>query len=105
MSEPSQATEGAKAGATDFRSVLKALMGKKVTIVNPESYEAAPVGFRLKEGFYDGKITGVGTDFITLATVFASGKKEGGNQPVKQFIPIVRIKRLSMMKDAIVFHM
>ena len=45
-----QATEPAPAAAEpkDFRSILKALLGKKITIVNPESYEAAPVGFRIK---------------------------------------------------------
>ena len=28
----------------------------------------APVGFRIKEGFYEGKMIGLGTDFLTLAT-------------------------------------
>ena len=99
MSEPSQETAGAKSEATDVRTVLKALTGRKVTIVNPESYEAAPVGFKIKEGFCDGKLTGVDTDFNTLAATFSTGK-----QPVKQFIPIQCIKRLSLMKDSVFFH-
>ena len=96
MSEPAE--------PTDFRSILKKLVGKKLTIVNPESYEAAPVGFRIKEGFYEGKLTGLGPDYLQLATVFESAKKGGGSQPVKQFIPIARIKRISVMKDAVLIH-
>ena len=100
MSEPAPAAADPK----DFRGILKALMGKNLTIVNPESYEAAPVGFRIKEGFYEGKLTGLGPDFIQLATVFESAKKGGGSQPVKQFIPLARIKRISLMKEAVVVH-
>ena len=42
----------------EFKGILKALIGKKCTVVNPESYEAATVGFQLKEGYYAGKISG-----------------------------------------------
>ena len=101
MSDPAPAAAEPK----DFRSILKALLGKKLTVVNPESYEAAPVGFRIKEGFYEAKLIGLGTDFLTLATVFESAKKGGGTQPVKQFIPIARIKRISLMKEAFVVHL
>ena len=101
MSEPAPAAAEPK----DFRTILKALLGKKITIVNPESYEAAPVGFRIKEGFYEGKMTGLGTDFLQLATVWESAKKGGGSEPVKQFIPIARIKRISLKKDAVVIHL
>jgi len=100
MSDPAPAAAEPK----DFRAILKALLGKKITVVNPESYEAAPVGFRLKEGFYEGKLIGLGADFITMATVFESAKKGGGAQPVKQFIPMARIKRVSLMKDAVLMH-
>ena len=89
----------------DFRSLLKALAGKKVTIVNPESYETAAMGFQLKEGYYAGKIGSVGQDFILLHTILQTSKKDGGTVPVKQFIPINRIKRISMMKDEYILHL
>ena len=89
----------------DYRGILTALIGKKVTIVNPESYEAAPVGFTLKEGFYDGKVAGLGRDYLVLSTVFVTSKKEGGKQPVKQFIPLQRIKRISLTKDSAYLHL
>ncbi len=89
----------------DFKSILKALIGKKCTVVNPESYEAAPMGFQLKEGFYTGKIGGMGQDYVVFNTVIATSKKEGGKSPVKQFIPIGRIKRISLMKDNYILHL
>ena len=89
----------------DFRGVLKALVGKNVTVVNPESYESAPMGFQLKEGFYTGKIGKIGSDFILFHTIIAASKKEGGKVPVKQYIPIHRIKRISLMKDTFILHL
>jgi hypothetical protein len=89
----------------DFRGVLLTLVGKNVTIVNPESFEAAPmVGFHLKEGFYKGKITAVGNDYIVFLTMVTLSKKEGGQQPVQQFIPAARLKRVSVMKSGIFLH-
>lgn len=89
----------------DYQGVLKSLVGKNVTIVNPESFEAAPmVGFHLKEGFYKGKVTAVGHDYLVFQTIVALSKKEGGQQPVQQFIPAARLKRVSVMKTGIFLH-
>ena len=89
----------------DYRSILQALVGKPVTIVNPESYESAAMGFQLKEGYYSGKVGGIAKDFVLVHTVLETSKKEGGKVAVKQFIPIERIKRISMMKDAYILHL
>ena len=89
----------------EFKGILKALIGKKCTVVNPESYEAATVGFQLKEGYYAGKISGLGQDYLVFNTVIATSKKEGGKAPVKQFIPIGRVKRISLMKDNYILHL
>ena len=89
----------------DYRSILKALVGKKVTIVNPESYESAAMGFQLKEGYYSGKVGTIAKDFVLLQTVIQTSKKDGGSVPVKQFIPIDRIKRISVMKDEYILHL
>ena len=87
----------------DFQSVLKALLGKPVTVVNPESFETAPMGWQLKEGFYTGRVTGLGKDFMVLQTEITASKKDG-KQPVKQFIPLSRIKRISIMKGNNFLH-
>jgi hypothetical protein len=89
----------------DFRGVLKALKGKTVSVVNPESYEAAPMGFQLKEGYYSGKVAGLQRDFLVFDTSVTTSKKEGGKIPVRQYIPIARVKRISMMKDSFILHL
>ena len=89
----------------EFKGILKALIGKKCTVVNPESYEAAPMGFQLKEGYYSGKIGGLGQDYLVFNTVISTSKKEGGTAPVKQFIPIARVKRISLMKGNYILHL
>ena len=86
-----------------FLDLIKALLGKTVTIVNPESYEHAPVGFTLKAGFYRAKVTGMGRDFLTLVTEMKKGRESNG-EPVKQFLPIKQVKRISMTKTERLLH-
>ena len=88
-----------------YHDVLETLVGKQVTVVNPESFEAAPmVGFHLKEGFYRGKVIAIGNDYLVFQTLVTLTKKEGGQQPVQQFIPVARLKRVSVMKSGIFLH-
>jgi len=89
----------------DFRTVLESLVGKKVTVINPQSYEAKAVGTKLKEGMYSGTVSGMGNDYLVLNTVMDAPKKEGGQQPVRQFIPLLHIKRLSVMKTGALIHL
>ncbi|MHC4956600.1 MAG: hypothetical protein ACYTGZ_22405 [Planctomycetota bacterium] len=104
---PIEETSAPKASieTRDYRSILQALVGKNVTIVNPESYETAAMGFQLKEGIYGGKVGSIAKDFVLLHTVIQTSKKEGGKVAVKQFVPIERIKRISMMKDEYILHL
>ncbi len=105
MSEQ-QATEAAPAATDgrDYRGVLESLVGKKVTVVNPESFEALPhEGHELRKGYYPGKISGFGQDFMVFNTVLAATKKD--RQPVQQYIPIARIKRISMMRSGALLHL
>lgn len=106
MSEQ-QATEPAAAATTenrDYRGVLESLVGKKVTVVNPESFEALPhQGHELRKGFYPGKISGFGKDYMIFQTVLAATKKD--RQPVQQFIPLARIKRISLMRTGALLHL
>ena len=91
-----------------FLDVLKALMGKTITVVNPESYEDAPVGHKIKTGFYRAKVAGLGRDYVVVHTNFASISRTGQKvkeEPVKQYIPITRIKRVSVLEKECVFHL
>lgn len=85
-----------------FDMLLKDLLGKTVTVVNAESYEHAPVGYTLKTGFYRAKITGMGRDYLIILTEMKKGKGEG--DPVKQYLPICHIKRVSLMKTERLLH-
>jgi hypothetical protein len=87
----------------EYLEIIKSLLGKTVTVVNPESYEHAPVGFTLKAGFYRAKVTGMGKDFITVVTEMKKAKADSGD-PVKQFIPLCHIKRISVMKLERLIH-
>lgn len=87
----------------DFVDILKALIGKTITVVNPESYEAAPVGYKLTTGFYRGKLTAIGRDYLVMLTEFE--RKKGNPEPVKQYIPIGHIKRVSLLKSERVLHL
>ncbi|MFG0320166.1 MAG: hypothetical protein ACF8XB_23035 [Planctomycetota bacterium JB042] len=84
--------------------VLKSLHGKVVTMVNPESLEDAPMGYQLTTGFYRAKILGVTDQLLTVATELVHKGREGTKEPVKQFIPLARIKRISFAKSDILVH-
>jgi hypothetical protein len=88
-----------------FSDIIKSVMGKTVTVANPESYEDAPVGHTIKVGFYRAKITGGGIDYLVAMTEYKHAGKTGGVEPVKQFIPFENIKRVSVLKQEIVLHL
>jgi DNA phosphorothioation-dependent restriction protein DptG len=88
-----------------FQDIIRAMVGKVVTVVNSESYEAAPVGYQIKAGFYRGKVAALGQDYIVLLTEFTAKKREGDAEAVKQYIPLGRIKRLSVMKGERILHL
>lgn len=83
--------------------VLKSMVGRLVTMVNPQSLEGAPVGYRLTTGFYKAKIRAVEPEMLTVATEFTPHRAE--KEPVKQFIPINSVKRISVMKQEIMIHL
>ena len=87
-----------------FLAVLNALVGKMVTVANSESYEDATIGHRLGAGFYDARVLEVRNDFIIIATEFHHVRGHGNNEPVKQFIPVSRVKRVSVMKSEKILH-
>ena len=87
-----------------YRSVLKSLVGQVVTVVNPESYEHAPVGHQIKTGFYRAKVTGVGQDCVVLVTEFDKKGKDAGKERVRQYIPVERVKRVSVMSSEKLIH-
>lgn len=89
-----------------YNAVLRSLVGKVVTMANPESLEDSPMGYQLKTGFYRAKVLSVRDDYISVAVelVRKSKGREPVKEPMRQFIPLDRIKRLSVGKSEIILH-
>ena len=98
------ATKSATEGRA-YADILKSLVGGAVTVVNPESYEGAPVGYALRTGFYKAKATGLGSDHIVIVTEFTPAGRKVPAEPVKQYIPFDRIKRISVTKSERILHL
>ena len=89
----------------DFHDLLRSLIGEIVTVVNPESYEDAPIGHQIRAGFYRAKPIGLGNDYLILATEFVHAGRESGKEPVRQYIPLTAIKRISVLKTEKLIHL
>lgn len=87
-----------------FADLFTPMLGKLITVVSPESFEDAPVGRQLKSGFYRAKLVGMGTDYIVILTEYQHRGNQPRKEPAKQFIPLTRVKRLSMMKSELIIH-
>ena len=80
-----------------------------ITVVNSESYEDAPIGHQIRSGFYRAKPIGLGQDYLILVTEYVHRgpkvSKEKAKEPVRQYIPISRIKRISLLKTEKLIHL
>ena len=88
-----------------FLDLLKSHVGHVVTMVNPESYEDAPVGHQIRVGFYRAKVLGVGQDYLIVATELHHPGRQTAKEPVRQYIPIEKIKRVSLLKAERLIHL
>ena len=88
-----------------FVDVLRTILGKVVTIVNPESYEDAPLGHTIRKGWYPARAVGLGQDYLILVTEYKHGGNIAGAEPVKQYIPVHRIKRVSVTRTEVLIHL
>lgn len=87
-----------------FQEVLQNLTGKVVTVVSAESFREENGGVLLEAGSYRAKILGVGNDYLSLATEYARDETAPA-EPVRQFIPLGRIKRISILKGERLLHL
>ena len=103
-SRPSTSAPQTSTERGHWQDLLKSLLGKTVTMVNPESYEEAPVGHQIRAGFYRAKPVGLGRDYLVVATDFVHGRA-GQKEAVRQYIPFAQIKRVSVMKSEVLIHL
>jgi len=88
------------------QSIAKSLEGRIVTVINPESYRMTPTGsYKLDVQFYKGKVKAVCVDFMVLFCEFVLDSKGQKKEPVQQYIPFNRIKRVSMMPKEVLIHL
>jgi hypothetical protein len=88
------------------QAIAKSLEGRIVTVVNPESYRMTPTGsYKLDVQFYKGKVKAVCADFIVLICEFVMDMKGEKKEPVQQYIPFSRVKRVSIMAKEILIHL
>ena len=88
-----------------FHDVLRGFLGKLVTIVNPESYEDAPLGHNIRKGWYPARAVGLGEDYWVRVTEYKHGGNVSAGEPVRQYIPVQKIKRVSMMRNELLIHL
>lgn len=87
-----------------FVDVLKSLLGETVTMVNPQSYEDAPHGHQIRAGFYRAKLVGLGHDYLIVVAEYVHADNQGSKEPAKQYIPVDKIKRISLTKSEQLIH-
>ena len=88
-----------------FSDVLKAHLGEVFLIANSESFEESGFGHQIAAGWYRARLAGLGHDFLIVHTEFAHGAgKHAVKEPVKQYIPLARVKRISLMRSERILH-
>lgn len=108
MSEAAPAPQAAQSPAAEhhtFADVLQTLLGKIVMFVNAESFEEGGLGYTLEAGWYRGKLTAIGQDYLIVVSEFKHGVgKQATTEPIKQYIPRDKVKRITVMKSQILVH-
>jgi hypothetical protein len=108
--ETREATEEAEAAThseapRSIRGVLERLVGKIVTVVNPESYKKTPIGFTIDKETYRAKVRALHEDCVEIRTEFVVDPRKGAKEVTAQFIPIVQIKRISIRQTDRYIHL
>jgi len=81
-----------------LRDVLSILVGKVVTVVNPESYKKTPIGFTIDKETYRAKLKALHEDCVEFRTEFVIDPRKGTKEITAQFVPFEQIKRVTIRK-------
>lgn len=88
-----------------FRDLLEQHLGEVFLIANPESFEETGIGHKITAGWYKAKLMGLGADYLIVLTEFAHGTgRTAKRELIKQYIPLARIKRVSLMHTERLIH-
>jgi hypothetical protein len=87
-----------------FMSILESHVGHDFMIVNPESYEETGLGHTIKSDWYPGKLVATGNDFIVIVVRFQHGKN-AADEHAEQYVPLSRVKRISILRSGRFLHL
>ena len=88
--------------AENFRDLLREWIAREVIIVNPESLQKSGSRDVVSFETYSARIRAVASDFLQVS--FQS-QIRGRIETVEQFIPIERVKRLSIWGEDLYLHL
>jgi hypothetical protein len=90
-----------------FRDALDRLVGKTVTIVDPECFKPGPVGLQMTASHYRAKVLGVDDECMVAVhqEVIPRGKRKGEKDAITQWVPLDRVKRIAISKSRKLIHL
>jgi hypothetical protein len=92
-----------------IEGLLQSLVGRPVTVVDPESFEEAAVGYRIRAAIYRAELTAVGEDYAVLTGKFVhrgAGVHNGGaKEGIRHYVPLGMIKRISILAKEPIIHL
>jgi hypothetical protein len=86
----------------DFLALLQSWKGSPVTVINPESYTSTALREGLGFESYAATLSEVSSGHITLTY---SAQRKGKGAEVQQWIPIEKIKRITIMDTDKFIHL
>jgi hypothetical protein len=97
------------ASKDSIEGLLRTLVGKAVTVVDPESFEEAAVGYRIRAAIYRAELTTLGADYAVLTGRFvhrgAGAHNGGAKEVIRHYVPLGKIKRISLLAKEAVVHL
>jgi hypothetical protein len=82
--------------AETIREVLGGWVGKRVTVINPHSFQKTTLREQIALETYEVEVKSVGSDFVLVGF---DSKKADHAEHVEQYIPFHDIRRLSLWGD------
>ena len=91
-----------------FVKLLASLVGRTVTVIDPESFEEAPIGHQIRPASHRMKLTEMLADHIVLVGEFVhhrpGGPRDGKKGHVTHYVPITKIERVSLLDGELLIH-
>jgi len=81
-----------------FDEILGGLIGKIVTVINPQCYTPTLTGYKIDAEAYKAKVVSCENGILRLLTEYLCNPREKIREKAYQFIPVDQIKRIMISK-------